>query len=422
MIARDGDWLFSPFQCERCWFINIFEREPYPTVILKDRLLLNILRRANLDIFWSRESTTIKQSLGRVKTMISQWKGRYGVSPFPIITPWKVGDDMGMKAVIVLLEKSLDPGKLADYTQFDTCRQYRSTLSNMFYATAAAVEKGQSMKSLQGKVFHLAQDPFQTALVERFVRGMKSRMPVESLRNLPLSGLVVRRLLDVIESEWVEPSTPAARTRLLAMVGAYISLTYSYSLRGNEGFWVDGDLLVENIEVGKYDSPIPHVLVPVIGFFKGESGERMHVFSIANNNKSGTRPRIWLERVVKILRAERKVNCPAFCDVEGYMLGSDDIEAVMHPILRNLQGAVGLEQALPSDVDVEMFYRCERSFRRGAENTALVRKVSDKAIAFVHRWSIFERNRGKLPSFDMLQYYADGESTRPLQLEFTSAV
>ena len=148
----------------------------------------------------------------------------------------------------------------------------------------------------------------------------------------------------------------------------------------------------------------------------------MHVFSLANNNTSGTRVRSWLERVVDILKDEGKRGCPAFCDEEGFMLQSDQVEGIMHPILTALQGTSGLEQALPVGIDVETFYRCERSFRRGSENTALVRKVCKGTIEFVNRWRSFEGNRGKLPGFDMLRHYADGESTRPLQLDFTSAV
>jgi hypothetical protein len=201
-----------------------------------------------------------------------------------------------------------------------------------------------------------------------------------------------------------------------------MATTYAYSLRGNEGFWVDGDSLVENILLGRNDLPIPHVVVGLLGFFKAEGGERLHVFSIANQTASGVRVRVWLERVVQILKNENKKETPAFCDEDGFMLLSEDIEEILHPVLTKLQGSTGLEQSLPKGLEVESFYRCARSFRRGAENTALVHKVNKTTIEFVHRWRSFESNRGRTPGFNMLRHYADGESTRPLQLEFTSAV
>ena len=148
----------------------------------------------------------------------------------------------------------------------------------------------------------------------------------------------------------------------------------------------------------------------------------MHVFSIANLTASGVRVRTWLERVVNILEHEKKRGCPAFCDEEGYILTSNQVEKIIHPIISMLQGRPGLEQHLPMGIDVETFYRCERSFRRGAETTALVKKVNKTTIEFVHRWRSFEKNKGHTPGFDMLHHYADGEHTRPLQLEFSSAV
>ena len=133
---------------------------------------------------------------------------------------------------------------------------------------------------------------------------------------------------------------------------------------------MDGDSLVKNIKLGKYDKDCPHVVVALLGFFKAEGGERMYVFSIANHTASGIRVRAWLERIVFILERERKRGCPAFCDEDGYILTSVQVENVIHPIISTLQGGPGLEQHLPNGIDVETFYRCERSFSRGAETTA----------------------------------------------------
>ena len=321
-----------------------------------------------------------------------------------------------------LKTKSLEKGRLTEYTQFDTCRQLRGTASNLYMASAAANEGRSTCKSTGGNVFHTHDDPMQTVLMERFAKGMKTRMPVESSRNLPLLGLVVEKILDEIEFEWSLPYTSDSRKRLLVMAAGYISVTYAYSLSGNEGFWVDGDSLVKNIDLGKYDTPIPHVTIALLGFFKGEGGERMHVFAIANCTGSGIRVRTELERVVTILKIENKKGCSAFCDEEGYILTATHIEKVIHPIISSLQGGPGFEQALPSGIDVETFYRCERSFRRGAETTALVNKVSKTTIEFVHRWRSYELNKGSTPGFNMIHHYADGEHTRPLQLDFSSTV
>ena len=424
MVARDGDWLFVPFQCERCWFVNMFHLEPEPEWRKKDRKILKLIKRVNLDVFWSRERSTIQNNVGTVKEQLLKWEDWYDTYPFPEFQVWSVGEDsLDMKVAISMLEKSLEPGRLVDsYTQFDTCRKIRSTVSNMVSATALASRCSTSYKSRNGNVFHSYDDPTQSALMERFAIGMKTRMPMDSARNKALMGSVVKRMLDMIEFELFDTLTSEERKRLLTTVGGYMAVAYSYSLRGNEGFWVDGDNLCKNINIGKQASPIPHVLVPLIGFFKTEQGERMHVFPIANATKSGIQVRLWLERVVDILKKENKVMCPAFCDAQGYMLQSHDVEGVMHPILREIQKSGELEQDLPPGVDVELFYRCDRSFRRGAATTARNNNISKETVDFVHRWSNVEKNKGRPPNHSMLQHYADGARTRPLQLEFSASI
>ena len=123
------------------------------------------------------------------------------------------------------------------------------------------------------------------------------------------------------------------------MAGGYISVCYGYSLRGNEGFLINGDRLVSHIKLGKHERPTPHVCVTLLGKFKGESGDKMQVFPLANVTKSGVKIRWWLEQVANILRVEDLKDCPAFCDEKGFLLSVEDIEEVMQPPLKELQGS-----------------------------------------------------------------------------------
>jgi hypothetical protein len=55
---RKGDLLCAPFQCDHYWHANIQHREAndwYPS----DARQLAYIRRVNLDIFWSREPSTV---------------------------------------------------------------------------------------------------------------------------------------------------------------------------------------------------------------------------------------------------------------------------------------------------------------------------------------------------------------------------
>jgi len=157
------------------------------------------------------------------------------------------------------------------------------------------------------------------------------------------------------------------------------------------------------------------VLVAEMGRFKGEDGDRMHVFPLVNVTKSGIRIRVWLVRVACLLDFEDRSSCPAFCDEAGYQLESKDVEKVFHPILHSIQRNVNFPDLIPQGLDVTVHYRCARSFRRGAENMALEEGLEDRVIQFVHRWGKFERSRGSQPGFNMMEHYAEGASTLYMQ-------
>ena len=65
-VARDGDHLMTPFQCDQCQFINLRGKLPSDSEI--DQRLLFFIRRAILDSFWSWESSTVKSNLYQIKS------------------------------------------------------------------------------------------------------------------------------------------------------------------------------------------------------------------------------------------------------------------------------------------------------------------------------------------------------------------
>jgi hypothetical protein len=141
MVARNGDWCIAPFQCVSCWFLNIHSRRPRK------------IRRVNLDMFWSWESSTVLGTTSRLKGIIkgSTTKGRpVPLEPFP---PWPLEDSAGMGIPLLMLEKSIEPGKnSADHKQFDSCRPLRSAASNVFAASSLGASKPLVLKSTKGEV------------------------------------------------------------------------------------------------------------------------------------------------------------------------------------------------------------------------------------------------------------------------------
>ena len=417
LVARPGDWIVAPFQCEVCWFVNVYNRRPTST--LADKVAVDTIRRANLDMFWSRASSTLRSIMSNIKHTITRSKAAGRRVALEDMEPWPIGDSSGMGTALLMLEKSVEPGKNSDaYMQFSTVRKIRSARASVYAATSQAAELRYSLKGNANNVLHLNDGPTQTVFLERVVKGMAARMPQDSQRNLPLTGDMVLHILSVLEREWLGIDTTRERKRWVLMLSAYLCVGYGLSLRGNETFWVDAGRLCSYILDGKYDARAGHVSVALVGRFKSEDGDRMHVMPIANTSKSGIKFRMWLERLVTWLKEEGNVsNCPAFCDEEGYMLTSANLEAIMHPILKSMQSMRLFEESIPVGLDVTQWFRMERSLRRGAENDAIDNGTSKTTIELIHRWSA--RSRGAQPGFNMLEHYAFNKRVRYNQISFS---
>ena len=90
LIARKGDWFISPYQCEKYWFINVCGQLPRRTSV-GYKHTLELLRRDNIDILWSRDTATVKDILGYTNEI--EMRAREGgiLVSLPEINPWPVG-------------------------------------------------------------------------------------------------------------------------------------------------------------------------------------------------------------------------------------------------------------------------------------------------------------------------------------------
>ena len=58
LVGRNGDHLMCPFECDTCIFRKLKGRDSKSSSE-SDNLLLEFIRRANMDAFWSRASSTV---------------------------------------------------------------------------------------------------------------------------------------------------------------------------------------------------------------------------------------------------------------------------------------------------------------------------------------------------------------------------
>ena len=73
MEVRAGDRIVAPFECDLRIFIKLKERCPHEQHV-EDKLLLNDIRKVNLDTLWSRETSMVRNTLTNAKKMIKASK------------------------------------------------------------------------------------------------------------------------------------------------------------------------------------------------------------------------------------------------------------------------------------------------------------------------------------------------------------
>jgi hypothetical protein len=130
--ARGGDHFITPFQCETCHFRNMYSRDPEDRNLV-DVKTMKFIRQAILDSFWSRELTTVWANLQESKRGAKSARKLAfpGSSSTPPMGPFPLRDDFGMMAALVVFDRSLDPGRYADYVQWETFRKARSAMTNI---------------------------------------------------------------------------------------------------------------------------------------------------------------------------------------------------------------------------------------------------------------------------------------------------
>jgi hypothetical protein len=146
-----------------------------------------------------------------------------------------------------------------------------------------------------------------------------------------------------------------------------------------------------------------------MGRFKGETGERNILRVLVETTKSGIQIGRWVERLVKILMAEKRndTGCPgpAFCDEKGMVLTYSRVNGWFHDELVRVQNThSGLIQP---EIDVTETYNIYRSLRRGATSRASELNYTETLINLNNRWRSTQTNKGKGGLQKMSQLYVE---------------
>eukprot|EP00957_Ditylum_brightwellii_P031206 2365089-Ditylum_brightwellii.AAC.1 len=127
--------------------------------------------------------------------------------------------------------------------------------------------------------------------------------------------------------------------------------------------------LLQHLPDGKTGDPeTNHVVIPLLGEFKGERGERWHLLLLADVTSSGFKPHIWTERVAAKLKVEGRTSGPVMCDEEGKCMLSLHVEDIFHQQLERVQ--TSHPRLIDASADVAELYGISRSPQRGSLSRA----------------------------------------------------
>lgn len=411
--SRPGDFLMTPFQCEVCHFRNMTKRD-VNVKSDKDINLIMDIRHANINANWSRETSTVLANLNQVLKIERIGRDYYGLhSVTPPLGPFPLEDTFGMAIAVVLLRRSLDPGRNEEHIQFATARKFRSAFSNAWHASRNVSER--SAMAYEASKSYSTTCPTYGYWFERFMRGCHKRMGDKVVQDVALSKKLFLALLTHLEEDW-EAATNDTDRDVLCEFAAILITGFLCGLRGEEIMKMDVCGLLRYIEMGAQDMDHPHVVVALIGRLKGETGERYHMLILARVTQSGIKAGIWMDRLCLSLRRRETINGFVF-QREGRQrkIGSYDPE--FHDRLNRVKDEK--PRLFEPNQDIADAFSLRRSLRRGSTTEARNGKVRDEVVEMNNRWRTFERARGRMPSWNMTSHYTDIRLSLPMLWEYS---
>lgn len=283
--ARDGDHLMCPFQCDVCQFVNVHHCLP-DTLSAQDKLCVMVLRRANLDALWARERATTEANRREALLFVAEGERLGFVNPYPPRGPWPIEDLWGMKTALVILQRSMVPGRNAAFVQYETIRKTRSHMSNFFHTVPGGM--GEMFIASESSISGMTRSPTNSLWFKRFMQGCHRRMGDVWI---PDRSVTIREALAIqedLEKDW-QTFERNREGRLRTAVTGNGSDDHSWFGRRHErrGTQQIATWTLESSEnTGRMKDAVTHpdvshVPLGMIGQFKRTVGEKLYIQPLA---------------------------------------------------------------------------------------------------------------------------------------------
>ena len=403
-----GGHIVIPFQCERCWMINMEDRVPREE---EDRVYVQCIRRASLDAFHGPAAATIAAHRTGVDRVVRQCMLINKTPSFPSRGPMPVSDPVGMGVAVEMLHHSINrTGRVSKegFISYAAMRKGRSTHSTTYKSSPEGVEDANAFVSGFSSL-SLTKCATQSEWFKAFSKGAERRMGAESNANQPLTISAIGELLRRLKKRAQSIDKQSEESRILWKVGAAVVVGMVCSLRGPEiflldlgalnakwkegktGIWPEGDAMAP----GRDLDTAPYVRLELIGEFKNESRTRTYSFHIPPSTKSGIKVRWWLNKLRKTRRREGHEVGPAFGHSSGQVARQAEFDEVLRKELNAMRNDPACD-LIQADDDVDLNYSFNRTFRKSSENRARQLGVETSVQDATNRWRLDQRARGQV--------------------------
>jgi hypothetical protein len=308
-----------------------------------------------------------------------------------------------MALAVSILLWSLDPGKMEDTIQFSTVRYLRSVYSNIYLASAE-LQTGMAVMAQGTSKTYVTDCPSYSYWFERFMRGVHKRMGEEVRSDYTLSVKVLHKILGNLDVCWREATAPARRKEVVE-IAFFLVLSFCLGLRGEEVVKMDIGGFFTYFEAGRTHAEHPHVMVPLLGRFKGETGERWHLLPIVWKTRSGLEVGEWATRMRDSLHEQGRTHGFVFANSRGKQAKAAAYEPRFFEQLNFVRARH--QDLFPPGINVENDFGLSRSGRRVSATEAANQGVPAEIIEMICRWRKVERAQGRAPNLGMREHYME---------------
>ena len=413
--ARAGDMLMVPFQCEICHFRNMEKRDP-ARGDAKDDEVLEYIRRASLDAFWSRETSTVKKNLGILWRAENFCERLSLKSVSPPLGPFPLNDVLGMKAAIAVLDKSLDKGIYERLVQWETFRKTRSAITNVHQASAFGLTD--AIGSYERSRVWISNVETHSFWFSRFMTGLHKRVGEVVKSDWPVPIEVMKYVDRVLNKAWNLETDPDARKRIAEM-GAWYIMGFCVGLRGEEMLLIELAGTAASLRFLNQEEDA-HFIIRLKGRTKGSliAGKGFEIPCIGTTEVSRLKPGRWVRRLVEVVQSEGRTTGKLFqrqLTVPRLLEFEEDWFDVLVSVQTNTD-------LIDADIDLREKAGIYRSLRRGVTSHAINMQVNPTLVKAVNRWRNEIKGNGRKGTYEMIDHYAELGTLKPTFLRYSKVL